>query len=258
MRTAPLLVAALSLLSTRARAQDRFEIQVYDSETAPAGGFGLETHVNHVAAGTSTAVDGEAPSEHQTHLTFEPHLGLTPWCELGAYFQLGFDADGSGHWAGFKGRFKARLPRRYLRGLFGFALNGEISVIPARYEINVLGSELRPIVDLAWRRLYASLNPIIDVDLLGPYAGRPQLEPAATVTVAATRALAFGVEYYAAFGPVTHFAATSGQTHLLFAVVNVLHAISPKLEVAANFGVGYNLADNGERWVVKAIVGIGR
>jgi hypothetical protein len=258
LRVALYAALALMMWPLGAHAQDRFEIQVYDSQIAPPGGVGLEVHVNHVAAGTHDVENGEAPTDRQTHLTFEPHLGLTPWCELGAYFQAGFDADGTARWAGFKGRFKARLPRRYARDIIGLAVNLELSDVPARYESNVLGSEIRPVIDFAWRRLYASINPILDIDLEGKLAGRPQLQPAAKVAITAMPNLAFGLEYYSAFGAVTGFSPLSQQTHQLYAVVDVAHVISPKLAVDVNFGAGYNLADNGDRWVVKAIVGIGR
>src|SRR5690349_15975047 len=209
---------ALMATATTARAQDRFEIQVYDADTAPPAGVGVETHVNHTAAGTTQAApDGEAATEHQTHLTFEPHVGVAGWCELGAYFQFEFDADGTARWAGFKGRLKARLPRRYVHELLGLALNVELSVIPARFEPNVLGSELRPIIDVRWRWLYASLNPIVGFDLMGVQAGRPQLEPAAKVAFTAVEGLAFGLEYYSALGPVTEFYPVTQQTHRLFA-----------------------------------------
>jgi hypothetical protein len=260
MRAAP-ATAALALLglAAPARAQDRFEIQVYDADTAPPTAFGLETHINHVAAGTTApSPDGEAATDHQTHLTFEPHLGVCRWCELGAYFQFGFDSDGSGHWAGFKGRFKTRLPRRYAHELIGLALNVEISVVPARYEANVLGGELRPIIDVRWRRLYASLNPIIGFDLMGPDAARPQLEPAAKIAVTAMPGLSFGAEYYSAYGPITHPFAAGDETHRLFAVVDLIRELSERLAVDVNFGVGYNLVAAGDRWVVKAIVAIGR
>jgi hypothetical protein len=258
MRAALSVLIFFVLLPATARAQDRFEIQVYDAAVAPPGGVGLEVHINHVAAGTKDVENGEAPTNRQTHLTFEPHLGLAPWCELGAYFQAGFDADGTAHWAGFKGRFKVRLPRRYAHNLIGLAMNFEVSDVPARYEANVLGGEIRPVIDFEWNRLYASINPIVGLDLQGAQAGRPQLQPAAKVAVTAMQGLAFGVEYYSAFGPVTQFLPLSQQTHQLYAVVDIVHAISPKLIVDVNFGAGYNLADNGDRWVVKAIVGIGR
>jgi hypothetical protein len=248
-----------SALPRAAQAQDRFEIQVYDAETAPPAGFGLETHLNHIVSGTTTrSPDGEDPTNHQTHLTFEPHVGVCSWCELGAYFQTAMDANGYAAWGGFKLRFKARLPRRYVHELIGLALNAEISIVPARYEANVFGSELRPIIDVRWRRLYWSLNPIIDIDLAGAIAGRPQLEPAFKFAVdAVAGALAFGIEYYGAYGPITGFLPAGEQTHRLFGIVDVFHSVSPRLNFALNFGVGYNLAGAGDRLVVKAILGVG-
>src|SRR6266568_4397187 len=80
MRSAAVLLLALA--AAEARAQDRFEIQVYDAQTAPPGGFGLETHLNHVFADVD-----------ETHLTFEPHLGVAPWLEVGGYFQTAVRAE---------------------------------------------------------------------------------------------------------------------------------------------------------------------
>jgi hypothetical protein len=57
-----------------AHAQDEFEIQVYDVETAPEGEPGIEVHLNqHLIRMAPDA----------THLTFEPHYGLRDWAELG-------------------------------------------------------------------------------------------------------------------------------------------------------------------------------
>jgi hypothetical protein len=260
LRAVAVVVVAMALVGARsAHAQDRFEIQVYDSLTAPPGAFGLETHVNHIISGTTqAAVDGEQPSDGLTHLTLEPHVGVTSWSEVGAYVQFAMDPSGDGHWGGFKLRYKMRLPRRYAHGLIGLALNVELSVVPSRYEANVYGSELRPIFDILWRRLYFAINPIIDIDLAGAYAGRPQLQPAFKASVAALPSLLFfGLEYYTNFGPVTSFLSAAQQTHRLFAVVDVAHLISPRLNFDLNFGVGYNLTGNGDRWVIKGIIGLG-
>src|SRR5262245_32903269 len=81
------LVIAFMVSAAAAHAQDRFEIQVYDSETAPPGEFGVEHHINVAAVGRTTVVDGELPTDQVTHFTFEPHIGLLRWCEAGAYFQ---------------------------------------------------------------------------------------------------------------------------------------------------------------------------
>src|SRR5579864_4404723 len=104
------------LPSRSARAQlDRFEIEVYDSETADPGAFGLETHVNAVAQGRTTVENGELASDRVGHVTFEPHLGIARWLEAGAYLQTAMRA-GAFDFAGVKLRMKMRVPRR-LRGL---------------------------------------------------------------------------------------------------------------------------------------------
>jgi hypothetical protein len=241
------VAVGLLVIASTAHAQDRFEIQVYDVETAPRAGAGIETHINVVADGT-------------THLTFEPHVGLASWCELGAYIQTAFLPDGSAHTAGVKLRWKARLPRRYARGLIGLALNIELSSIPAFFEPNVWGSELRPIIDVRWKRLYVSFNPIIDIDLAGAQAGRPQFQPALKIAVTVHGPLALGVEYYAAFGPLTDIAPIAQQLHRLLGVVDIVHKFANGAELTVNLAGGYNLAggNNSDKWVVKSIIGYGR
>ena len=99
------------------RAQDPFEIQVDDPETAAPGEIGLETHLNEVIAGRrTTSPDGEAPTHRVFHATLEPHLGVTDFMELGMYLQsavrpgFGFD------WSGFKLRAKVRARGKERRG----------------------------------------------------------------------------------------------------------------------------------------------
>ena len=187
------IVIAIACVSRVAWAQDEFEIQVYDVEVALRGEVGLETHVNQ------HLIDA-APDE--THVTFEPHYGLTDWAELGGYFQTALSTTGDLAYAGVKLRLKLRWPRRVWEDRLGLAVNGEVSVVPARFEPNEWGSEIRPIIDLEIGRLYASINPIVTTDLHGSLAGHPQLEPAAKLTVKARTTLAIGVEAYGAFGPV--------------------------------------------------------
>lgn len=252
------LVAGLGWPCPKAYAQDRFEIQVYDAETAPKGGAGVEVHFNVVAVGShSVAADGELPTHHVTHLTLEPHLGLSRWCELGAYIQTAMREDGTLDYAGIKLRLKSRIPRRLAHNLIGLALNIEFSVIPATYESNVWGSELRPVFDIQWRRLYFSLNPILSTDLGGSLIGRPQLQPAAKFAVSIIPMLALGVEYYAAFGPLDSPYGIADQMHRLLGVVDIVHKLTDKMNFDVNLGAGYNFGA-GDPWVVKAIFGIGR
>jgi hypothetical protein len=190
IRTCAFIIA---VATTTAHAQDEFEIQVYDVETAALGEPGLEVHLNHHLV-------HDAPD--QTHLTLEPHYGLRPWLELGGYFQTALATTGDLAYAGVKLRAKARWPRRVWDERLGLAVNVEISNVPSTFEPNVWGSELRPIADLRIGRLYAAVNPIIDVDLGGALAGHPQLQPAIKLAFVASSSVMLGVEGYGAFGPI--------------------------------------------------------
>jgi hypothetical protein len=229
-----LAIALVVAASATARAEDEFEIQVYDADTAPPGEVGFELHVNTGAA-------------RQSHFTLEPHVGLTRWIEAGAYLQTALSSDGRFDYAGVKLRVKGRVPRRFA-GVVGLALNLELSSVPAIFEANRWGLELRPIVDARWKRLYASVNPIVGIDLLGALAGRPQLEPAATVLLEIWRGIAIGAEYYAALGPVTALLPRREQVHRLFGVVDVQYG-----KFAVHAGAGAGLVA-GERWIVKSIL----
>lgn len=246
LRAATVALVLLGL-ARAAAAQDAFEIQVYDAETAPPGDSGFEVHLNHVAAGvTTTSPDGELPSDHVTHLTLEPHVGLASWCEGGAYFQTAIRPDGAFDYAGVKLRFKMRVPHR-LGGLVGLAVNFELGSVPETYEATGLSAEVRPIVDVEWGRLYASVNPIVGFDFRGPDAGQPQLQPAATVLVRLARWQQVGVEYYGAYGPIDRPLPPADQVHRLFVVGNFSHAW-----FGVHVGAGYGFAA-GDRWIVKSI-----
>lgn len=251
-RLGPGLFLLALAVATGAPAQDRFEIQVYDSEVAAAGEPGLELHTSYVAqvqAGTALA-PGELPSRHVLHLTLEPHLGVFGWGELGGYLQGAVRPEGAFDYAGIKLRFKAKWPDKLWGGRLGLALNAEVSAVPASYEPNRWGTELRPVVDLREGRLYASVNPILSTDLSGPDAGRPQLEPAARLAFLPFPALSTGLEYYAGLGPLGGLLPSSAQTHKLFAVVDVAGELFD-----LDLGVGRGLSGP-DRWVAKAIVGL--
>ena len=249
-------LALLSLLrAAPARAQDAFEIQVYDAATAEAGTGGLELHSNVVATGQrETGGNGELPTHHVAHFTLEPHFGLTRFCEAGVYIQTALRPDGLFDYGGIKLRVKLRVPRRLYRERIGLAINFEYSDLPAAYEANRYGSEIRPVIDLRLGRFYSSVNPIVGIDLAGPLAGRPQLAPAAKVSLDVTHSLALGVEYYAALGPIDAPFAASQQTHRLFAAADFEHTFG-SVRFGLNAAAGYGLAA-GDRVLIKLIMGL--
>ncbi|HEY0990699.1 MAG TPA: hypothetical protein VGD80_26785 [Kofleriaceae bacterium] len=232
-------IAVLCAFSGAARAQDAFEIQVYDSETAARGEPGLEVHVNQ------QLIDG---ASDETHATFEPHYGLADWAELGGYFQTSMTTTGDLSYAGVKLRLKLRRTGRLWKDRIGLAVNGELSVVPARFESQMWGSEVRPIIDLREGRLYAAINPILAIELKGDAAGHPQLEPAAKIGVRLGTAISVGVEAYGAFGPLDDLGSEHGSR--LFGVVDLT---GDWWDV--NVGAGYSWGST-EHAVAKMIIGV--
>lgn len=181
------------LLASVAHAQDAFEIQVYDIDTAQEGEVGVELHMNH------HLIDNAA---NETHTTFEPHYGIRDWLELGGYLQASEARGDRPEFAGVKLRLKARVPHRYWNERIGLAINGELSIVPSQFEPNVYGSEIRPVAELREGHWFAAINPIIATDLGGSLAGHPQLEPCAKLSYLVNGSTFVGIEGYGAFGPI--------------------------------------------------------
>src|ERR1700680_2830769 len=79
------LFVALALAAAPARAQDNYEIQVYDAETVAPGHTMVELHSNFTLDGSKTMVDGLEPTQHAFHETIEITHGFTGWFETGFY-----------------------------------------------------------------------------------------------------------------------------------------------------------------------------
>jgi hypothetical protein len=240
-------VILMLLCAASARAQDPFEIQVYDASTAPPLTAGVEVHLNGVLHGSEQpSADGELPTHHVAHFTLEPHLGLLDWLEVGAYLQTALRPEGTYDYAGTKLRVKARL----LQPAFGWlnlALNGELSWIPAEYEAAERGGELRPILETRLGPVGLWLNPIVSFQFNGGF--HPELEPAAKAAFQVTGALSLGGEYYGALGPIDGILPLSEQVHRGFGVIDLA---TRWLDV--NFGVGGGSGP--DSFIVKAIVGV--
>ncbi len=249
--TLRLAVGVVLLVAGATRAQDAFEIQVYNADTAAPGQFGAELHLNHFFVGRSSYEGTERPTNHVTHLTIEPHVGLASWCEAGAYISTAVRSDGTYDYAGIKLRFKARLPWK-VGGVLGLSLNSELSATRPDYEAGEFAWEIRPIIDLDWKRLYVALNPIISVPLLGALAGQPEFEPGVKAGIRVLPFLAVGEEYFGAFGPIANPDPPASQVHRLFAALDFdWHQGRQIYEV--NLGVGYGFIGP-ERWIAKLIV----
>jgi hypothetical protein len=246
-----LLIAAVGLQTSTARAGDPFEIQVYDGTANAPGVVGLELHVNDWATGNRQSIPPEAPLHGQFHATLEPSLGVTPFWELGAYLEGAVRTDsGIVDWAGVKLRSKFVSPPSF-DSHWRWGVNLEVSYLPATYDHDRWGSEIRPIVawhDDAW--LFV-INPILDQALAGGDASQgPSFQPAAKVA-RTLGPVAIGVEYYATLGSVTRLLPWRSEQQQVFEAADLLSVRNLEL----NVGVGEGLSQASEGLVFKAIVG---
>ncbi len=124
-----------------------------------------------------------------------------------------------------------------------------VDSVGKRYESTQWGSEVRPIADIHWRSLYASVNPIVSIEFKGKDAGLPQLQPAAKVAITTLPALQVGAEYYAGFGPITAPLPGPEQKHALYGAIDFTSSY-----VDLNLAVGHGFGAS-DRWVIKSILG---
>jgi hypothetical protein len=168
--------------------------------------------------------------------------------EVGMYLQSAVRPDGPWDWAGFKLRAKVRAPDAFF-GFLRLALNGELSVIPKRYEAESTGGELRPILEGDFGALQLLVNPIVGLGFSGGF--HPDLEPCARAGYRLNDWLAVGAEYYSALGAIDSLLPASEQTHRGFGTLDFFTR-----HVDVNFGVGGGTGDDSV--LVKAIVTLHR
>jgi hypothetical protein len=253
MRRVAALVTPLALLcvARRADAGDPFEIQVYDGTANEQGVPGLELHTNEWATGHRTATPPLLPLHGQFHATLEPSFGILPIWEVGAYVQMAVRGDdGAVDWAGIKLRSKFVTPPDWHPHL-RMGVNLEVSYLPAGYDPDQWGSEVRPI--LAWHDpdwLFA-FNPIFDMSLAGAGASLgPDFQPAFKAA-RNVGPVALGLEYYGTFGPVGARLPLDEQEHYIYEVLDVIGVERWEL----NFGVGEGLTTASAGITVKCILG---
>jgi hypothetical protein len=251
-RSCAVSAALLALFFVRrARATDPFEIQVYDGTANAPGEPGLELHLNHVFAGLKTADAPELPQNHQSHMTLEPSLGLLPFWELGGYFQTALRADGTFDYAGVKLRNKFVTPEGW-HPHARLGVNLEVSLLPEHYDRSRWGGEIRPIAAWEDERWLFAVNPIVDLSFASPGASDgPSFEPALMAKVKVGGKVAFGVEYYASFGPIAKPDVWSAQEHYVYEAFDLLAV--PHFELNAGVGEGLTSGSNG--FVAKLILG---
>ena len=245
------LAALLFAIGTPARlaAQDPFEIEVYQYETAERGEWELGAHLNHVATGT-TAFDGlVAPTDHQTHLALELTRGVTDHWEVGAYLLSAYRPGTGAEYAGWRLRSRVRFPKAW-RLPVDMSLGAELEFSRAAYDETAAGLEIRPTLGKRFGRLQLDLNPVVERGLRGQGssdAGEWEFEPGARVAFTLSKAADLSVEYYGKTG-LFDSAEAGSPVHQLFPSVDL------KLgdDFVCSVGIGVGTAAAANRLVLKS------
>lgn len=248
-RTARRLLAGVGIAfgcaCTVAHATD--EIQVYDASIAAVGQFTIQQHLNYVARGQPLPpFPGGFKSDGSLNGTPEFAYGMTEWWELGLYLPFAVQ-DRQFLSDGFKLRSLFVSPNAAQRDFF-YGVNFELSYEMPKFAQTRWGLEIRPIIGMRKGDYEFIVNPIVGIGL--GRLGVADFTPAARVAKKVAQDVQLGLEYYADFGEIGHFAALRNQPHTVFAVTDFKVG-----DFDVNFGVGYGLTPASDRVVVKTIVG---
>jgi len=150
-----------------ARAQDPFEIHIYEYEPMTLGQYSLETHLTFDAQGSRQPEGTLLPTEHQTHLTLEPTVGFSPYFATGFMFLNAWEPGHTPEYAGWRVLPHFYAPESWsLPFRLGFV--AEFSFQNTHYEENTRRAELRPILDREFEHWQVVFNPVFERALHGP------------------------------------------------------------------------------------------
>lgn len=249
---AVLAPALLVLLLLRpAAAQDNYEIQVYGSDTVPAGQTMVELHSNFTAEGSTDVHDGMLPTQHAIHETLEVTHGFNSWFETGFYVFTSLRNGNGWDWVGDHIRPRFRVPESW-HWPVGVSVSQEIGYQRRKYSPDTWTYELRPIIDKQMGRWYLAFNPALERSLHGEniHAGF-EFSPNFQVGYDFTKKINGALEYYGSIGPLTNFDPLQDQEQQIFPAINL--NLSPKWEF--NFGVGVGMTRSTDHLIFKMILG---
>jgi len=255
LRGPVLLLAAAAILLARGslplRAQGNYEVQVYASELVAPGVTMVELHSNFTVEGTKGVVDGVLPTNHAEHETLEITHGFNEWFETGLYQFTSIQPDGSWMWVGTHIRPRIAIPERYDLPV-GLSLSTEIGYQRPNFSGDTWTWEIRPIIDKKLGKWYMAFNPSIDKSFHGPsQSAGYEFSPNVKFSYDVTKKVAFGLEYYGAYGPLTGFDPVRDQQQQILPAVDVDFGANWEF----NFGVGVGVTQATDHLLIKAILG---
>jgi hypothetical protein len=238
-------------VSAFAFAQDNYEIQVYGSETVAPRSTMVEIHSNFTVDGSKTVQDGVLPTNHAMHETLEITQGINDWAEVGFYVFSSIQPNEGWQWVGDHIRPRVRVPESW-HWPVGVSLSQEIGYQRAAFSADTWTWEIRPIVDRKLGRWYFSFNPTLDRSFHGPGVNKGvEFSPNVKFSFDFTKKIAGGLEYYAAYGPLSGFDPLRDQEQQFFPSIDL--NLAPEWEI--NFGVGIGATSSTDHLIVKGIIG---
>ena len=234
MRGAGLLLLLLS--APTLRAQDPFEIHIYEYEPMSWRQNSLEAHLNF-----------DTQRTQQTHLTLEPTFGLSQSFAVGFMFLNAWQPGNSPQFAGWR-----VLPHFYapdswdLPVRLGFV--AEFSFQKTLFEENSRRVELRPILDREFTHWQIVFNPVFERALHGPGVDHGwNFEPALLLRWK-RKTFSPSIEYYGAIESINVPPRAQPEVHQLF--VGGDWEVSPGFSV--NLGTGFDVGSNGPGVILKS------
>jgi hypothetical protein len=243
--------AISALICAAVYGQGNYKVQVYGSETVPAGRTMLEFHTNFTAQGSRTIEGGVLPTNHQFHETIEITHGFTSWFETGFYIFTSAQSGYGYEWVGDHIRPRVAVPESW-HWPVGLSLSTEIGYQRPLYSSDTWTVEIRPIVDQKLERWYWSFNPTFDRSFHGPGTSLGfEFSPNFKVSYDITKVVSAGLEYYGALGPVTGFDPLRDQQQQILPAIDL--NLGPQWEF--NLGVGIGMTRSTDHLLVKMILG---
>jgi hypothetical protein len=239
-----------TLAAVSASAQDLFELEVFEFETASAGEYDVELHTNVMSRGG--VVPASAAGDHRpAHISIEVGRGWTDRFETAIFVQTApFGSAGSARFAGGHVRSKARLgtlPSLPLR----IAVSAEYAFNRTAFDHERQTLEVRSILDYARGRLALIANPGVEVVTHGSGEG---LDPVFDVSAKAgwrlMERLTVAADYFSAAATTRHLQPEATSHHLLFVGVDVDLGGGWELGLSAGHCVTRN-----EPWLLKSVIG---
>ncbi|MDQ2843898.1 MAG: transporter [Acidobacteriota bacterium] len=258
IRLAALFLTGCSALN----AQGNYEIQVYGSDTVPAGRTMVELHSNFTIEGSTNSPSSSPtvveptnavtlPTNHQLHETVEITQGWNSWFETGFYIFTSAGPNQGYKWVGDHIRPRVRVPDSWHWPL-GVSLSTEVGYQRPIFSRDTWTWEIRPIIDKQLGRWYLAFNPALERSWHGPSVGQGvAFSPNFQVSYNVTKKVQASLEYYGDLGDITGFDPLYEQQQQIVPAIN--YDFGPDWEF--NFGVGVGATRTTDHLLIKAIVG---